>query len=81
MRKPFHTADEQINSLESILDSWNDMYFLGYGSTYPIALEGALKLKEVTDIHAEGLLSTEFKHGPLAAVREGYPIIFIAGPE
>jgi glucosamine--fructose-6-phosphate aminotransferase (isomerizing) len=56
------------------------MYILGYGSTYPVALEGALKLKEITDIHSEGLLSTEFKHGPLAAVREGYPIIFVAGP-
>jgi len=75
------TSKEQIHDLESLLDSWNDMYFLGYGSTYPIALEGALKLKEVTDIHSEGLLSTEFKHGPLAAVREGYPIIFIAGPD
>jgi glutamine---fructose-6-phosphate transaminase (isomerizing) len=75
------TAEEQIQELESILDSWNDMYILGYGSTYSVALEGALKLKEVTDIHAEGLLSTEFKHGPLAVVREGYPIIFIAGPE
>ena len=74
-------AEEQIQGLESLLDTWTDMYFLGYGSTYPIALEGALKLKEVTDIHSEGLLSTEFKHGPLAAVREGYPIIFIAGPE
>jgi glutamine---fructose-6-phosphate transaminase (isomerizing) len=74
-------AEEQIVGLENLLESWNDMYFLGYGSTYPIALEGALKLKEVTNIHAEGLLSTEFKHGPLAAVRDGYPIIFIAGPE
>ena len=75
------TSMEQIHDLESLLDSWNDMYFLGYGSTLPVALEGALKLKEVTDIHAEGLLSTEFKHGPLAAVRDGYPIIFISGPD
>ena len=74
-------ADTQIKDLENILDSWNDMYILGYGSTYAVALEGALKLKEVTDIHSEGLLSTEFKHGPLAAVRDGYPIIFISGPE
>ena len=74
-------AEGQIQGLERLMDSWNDMYFLGYGSTYSIALEGALKLKEVTDIHAEGLLSTEFKHGPLAVVRDGYPIIFIAGPE
>jgi glucosamine--fructose-6-phosphate aminotransferase (isomerizing) len=74
-------VEEQIQDMESMLDSWNDMYILGYGSTYSVALEGALKLKEVTDIHSEGLLSTEFKHGPLAVVREGYPIIFIAGPE
>lgn len=75
------SSEEQMAHLENILDSWTDMYCLGYGSTYPIALEGALKLKEVTDIHSEGLLSTEFKHGPLAAVRNGYPILFIAGPE
>ncbi len=75
------STDAQIMRLEQVLDSWKDTYCLGYGSTYPIALEGALKLKEVTDIHCEGLLSTEFKHGPLAAVRNGYPIIFIAGPE
>ena len=75
------SSDEQMLRLENILDTWKDMYCLGYGYTYPIALEGALKLKEVTDIHSEGLLSTEFKHGPLAAVRNGYPIIFIAGPE
>ena len=74
-------SERQLHNMESLLDSWKDMYCLGYGSTYPIALEGALKLKEVTDIHSEGLLSTEFKHGPLAAVRDGYPIIFIAGPE
>jgi glucosamine--fructose-6-phosphate aminotransferase (isomerizing) len=80
IERTISTAEEQLNNLASILDSWKDMYFLGYGSTYPVALEGALKLKEITDIHAEGLLSTEFKHGPLAAVREGYPIIFIAGP-
>jgi len=75
------SADAQLVHLEQLLYSWNDTYCLGYGSTYPIALEGALKLKEVTDIHCEGLLSTEFKHGPLAAVRDGYPIIFIAGSE
>lgn len=80
INKTIVMAEQQIQDLEQLLDSWNDMYILGYGSTYPIALEGALKLKEVTDIHAEGLLSTEFKHGPLAAVRKGYPIIFVASP-
>jgi glucosamine--fructose-6-phosphate aminotransferase (isomerizing) len=75
------SAETQMNRIESIMDSWKDSYILGYGPTYPVALEGALKLKEVTDIHCEGLLSTEFKHGPLAAVRNDYPIIFVAGPE
>jgi glucosamine--fructose-6-phosphate aminotransferase (isomerizing) len=75
------SSEEQIKNLVSVLDNCKSMYCLGYGSTYPIALEGALKLKEVTDIHCEGLLSTEFKHGPLAAVREGYPIIFVASCE
>ncbi|HEX9029577.1 MAG TPA: SIS domain-containing protein, partial [Anaerolineales bacterium] len=52
-----------------------------YGHTYPIALEGALKLKEITYAHCEGMLSTEFKHGPLSAVRDGYPVVFVAGPQ
>jgi glucosamine--fructose-6-phosphate aminotransferase (isomerizing) len=62
------------------INGWNDMYCLGYGATYPIALEGALKLKEITYAHCEGMLSTEFKHGPLSAVSKGYPILFVAGP-
>lgn len=48
--------------------------------TYPIALEGALKLKEITYAHCEGMLSTEFKHGPLSAVSKGFLIVFVAGP-
>jgi glucosamine--fructose-6-phosphate aminotransferase (isomerizing) len=81
IKESISLAEKQIQGLVSLLVPWKDMYFLGYGSTFPVALEGALKLKEVTDIHAEGLLSTEFKHGPLAAVSEGYPIIFIASPD
>ena len=54
------------------------MYCLGYGATYPIALEGALKLKEITYAHCEGMLSTEFKHGPLSAVSKGFPILFVS---
>ena len=46
-----------------------------------MALEGALKLKEITYAHCEGMLSTEFKHGPLSAVTTGYPVLFAAGPE
>jgi glutamine---fructose-6-phosphate transaminase (isomerizing) len=73
-------VEPQIDSLLPDLASWNDLYCLGYGYTYPIALEGALKLKEITYAHCEGMLSTEFKHGPLSAVSDGYPVLFVAGP-
>jgi glucosamine--fructose-6-phosphate aminotransferase (isomerizing) len=62
------------------LAAWDDMYYLGYGITHPIALEGALKLKEITYAHCEGIFSSEFKHGPLSAVRAGYPVTFITAP-
>ena len=55
-------------------------YYLGYGVTHPIALEGALKLKEITYAHCEGIFSSEFKHGPLSAVHDGYPVLFITAP-
>jgi glucosamine--fructose-6-phosphate aminotransferase (isomerizing) len=71
----------QAESIARGINEWNDLYCLGYGATYPIALEGALKLKEITYAHCEGMLSTEFKHGPLSAVSKGFPIIFVAGPE
>jgi glucosamine--fructose-6-phosphate aminotransferase (isomerizing) len=74
-------SDTQIRSLAPQINQWNDMYCLGYGATYAMALEGALKLKEVTYAHCEGILSTEFKHGPLSAVIKGFPILFITGPE
>jgi glucosamine--fructose-6-phosphate aminotransferase (isomerizing) len=70
----------QIPDVEGKISPWDDLYSLGYGLTYPIALEGALKLKEITYAHCEGMLSTEFKHGPLSAVTEGYPVIFTASP-
>ncbi|MBC8331232.1 MAG: glutamine--fructose-6-phosphate transaminase (isomerizing) [Anaerolineae bacterium] len=74
-------VERQIPSVEGKISPWDDLYCLGYGLTYPIALEGALKLKEITYAHCEGMLSTEFKHGPLSAVTEGYPVIFVAGPD
>ncbi len=67
-------------SVAGYLHDWDDMYYLGYGVTHPIALEGALKLKEITYAHCEGIFSSEFKHGPLSAVREGYPVLFITAP-
>jgi len=74
-------VEPQIKEIAEDINDWNDLYCLGYGTTYPIALEGALKLKEITYAHCEGMLSTEFKHGPLSAVSKGFPIIFVAGPK
>ncbi len=57
--------------------------FLGRGFNYPIALEGALKLKEISYIHAEGLPAAEMKHGPIALIANGMPVVFVAtkGPQ
>jgi len=61
-------------------DNW---LFLGRGGNYPVALEGALKLKEISYIHAEGLPAAEMKHGPIALIHDGMPAVFIAtaGPQ
>jgi glucosamine--fructose-6-phosphate aminotransferase (isomerizing) len=80
MEATMNTINSQIESIAKDINEWNDIYCLGYGATYPIALEGALKLKEITYAHCEGMLSTEFKHGPLSAVSKGFPILFVAGP-
>ncbi|MGD2027870.1 MAG: glutamine--fructose-6-phosphate transaminase (isomerizing) [Anaerolineales bacterium] len=81
MQETIDSAVPQIEALEERLTHAEDLYCLGYGLTYPIALEGALKLKEITYLHCEGMLSTEFKHGPLSAVEEGYPVLFVSGLE
>lgn len=59
----------------------DDMYCLGYGCTHGVAREGALKIKEIVYNHCEGMYSSEFKHGPLSIVQEGYPVVFVAAPE
>jgi glucosamine--fructose-6-phosphate aminotransferase (isomerizing) len=56
----------------------HDFLFLGRGSNYPIALEGALKLKEISYIHAEGYAAGEMKHGPIALIDDGLPVVIIA---
>ncbi|HHN94458.1 MAG TPA: glutamine--fructose-6-phosphate transaminase (isomerizing) [Anaerolineae bacterium] len=81
LEETLRQVEPQVETLVPDLAAADDLYCLGYGLTFPIALEGALKLKEVTYTHCEGMLSTEFKHGPLSAVYEGYPVIFVAGPE
>jgi glucosamine--fructose-6-phosphate aminotransferase (isomerizing) len=56
----------------------SDALFLGRGYNFPIALEGALKLKEISYIHAEGYPAAEMKHGPIALVTEALPVVFVA---
>ncbi|MCZ2289679.1 MAG: glutamine--fructose-6-phosphate transaminase (isomerizing) [Anaerolineales bacterium] len=80
MDKTIEMVEPQVKEIAKEINEWNDLYCLGYGATYAIALEGALKLKEITYAHCEGMLSTEFKHGPLSAVSKGFPIVFVAGP-
>ena len=55
-----------------------DVLYLGRGTSYPLALEGALKLKEISYIHAEGYAAGELKHGPIALIDENMPVIVIA---
>ncbi|GIV65704.1 MAG: glutamine--fructose-6-phosphate aminotransferase [Bellilinea sp.] len=81
MEQTLTAAEPQIEAIVPEINQWNDLYCLGYGATYPMALEGALKLKEITYAHCEGMLSTEFKHGPLSAVTDNYPVFFVTGPE
>ena len=54
------------------------MLYLGRGTSYPLALEGALKLKEISYIHAEGYAAGELKHGPIALIDETMPVVVIA---
>ena len=69
--------DKIIKIAETFVDS-NNCLFLGRGSSFPVALEGALKLKEISYIHAEGYPAAEMKHGPIALIDENMPVVFIA---
>ena len=69
------------SKIESIAQQYkgaSDFLYLGRGYNFPIALEGALKLKEITYIHAEGYPAAEMKHGPIALVDENLPVVFVA---
>jgi len=74
---------EQIKEIAAANIDKNNWLFLGRGFNYPVALEGALKLKEISYIHAEGLPAAEMKHGPIALIADGMPAVFIAtaGPQ
>ncbi|MBZ0280306.1 MAG: glutamine--fructose-6-phosphate transaminase (isomerizing) [Anaerolineae bacterium] len=71
-------AEPKIKALAGQLYHYTDFLFLGRGINYPIALEGALKLKEISYIHAEGYPAGEMKHGPIALIDEDMPVVCIA---
>ena len=70
--------DERIQEIAHRIAKARDVLYLGRGTSYPIALEGALKLKEISYIHAEGYAAGEMKHGPIALIDEAVPVIAIA---
>ena len=70
--------DNDIQAISSTFNDAKGSMFLGRGLSYPIALEGALKLKELSYIHAEGYPAGEMKHGPLALIEEGMPVVVLA---
>jgi glucosamine--fructose-6-phosphate aminotransferase (isomerizing) len=70
--------DDMIKELSKTLIYARGFLFLGRGINYPIALEGALKLKEISYMHAEGYPAGEMKHGPIALIEEGLPVVVVA---
>ena len=73
--------DNQLENIKQVAAKYRDardFLFLGRGYNFPIALEGALKLKEISYIHAEGYPAAEMKHGPIALVDENLPVVFVA---
>jgi len=70
--------DQHIRNLAAQVAEARDVLFLGRGTLYPIAMEGALKLKEISYIHAEGYAAGEMKHGPIALIDDQVPVIVIA---
>jgi glucosamine--fructose-6-phosphate aminotransferase (isomerizing) len=70
--------EPEIEKLSRDLGKSHDVLYLGRGTSYPLALEGALKLKEISYIHAEGYAAGELKHGPIALIDESMPVIVIA---
>ncbi len=71
-------TDNKIQLISNTFNEAKGSMFLGRGFSYPIALEGALKLKELSYIHAEGYPAGEMKHGPLALIEEGMPVVVLA---
>src|SRR6056297_847550 len=70
--------DERIAEIAQTVSEARDVLYLGRGSSYPMALEGALKLKEISYIHAEGYAAGEMKHGPIALIDDSVPVVVVA---
>jgi glucosamine--fructose-6-phosphate aminotransferase (isomerizing) len=77
IEKVLQQSDEIKKATAKYIDRENWL-FLGRGYNYPVALEGALKLKEISYIHAEGMPAAEMKHGPIALIDNGMPVVFLA---
>ena len=71
-------TESKIQTVSSSFTDAKGSMFLGRGFSYPIALEGALKLKELAYVHAEGYPAGEMKHGPLALIEDGMPVVVLA---
>jgi glucosamine--fructose-6-phosphate aminotransferase (isomerizing) len=71
-------CNDHVKEIAARFKDSNNCLFLGRGSSFPVALEGALKLKEISYVHAEGYPAAEMKHGPIALIDENLPVIFIA---
>src|SRR3546814_751213 len=70
--------DAAIEEMAPVIAKARDVLYMGRGPDYPLALEGALKLKEISYIHAEGYAAGELKHGPIALIDENVPVIVMA---
>ncbi len=78
LAKTLETPDQVYHRGVDLLTATTDALYLGRGMLYPIALEGALKLKEISYLHAEGYPGGEMKHGPIALVDDGFPVVAVA---
>jgi len=71
-------TEDQIKKIAELYSRHNNFLYLGRGVNFPVALEGALKLKEISYIHAEGYPAAEMKHGPIALIDENMPVVVLA---
>ena len=74
-------SEEQTKKIAKDIYCANNLFFLGRGIDYPVAMEGSLKLKEISYIHSEAYAAGELKHGPIALIDEGFPVISIIADE